>query len=86
MKWASPSVVIDPGMGDANTVYVAAEINNNAATNCVAHNDDGEFLTVHRVAMEGLLTSLQIFSRNGYQVDARLYAYAMGLQQNANRR
>lgn len=36
--------------------------------------------------MEGLLTSLQTFSRIGYQVDARLYAYAMGLQQNANRR
>lgn len=41
IKWASPSVVIDPGMGDSNTVYVAAEIHNNAATNCVAHNDDG---------------------------------------------
>eukprot|EP00752_Nemacystus_decipiens_P018601 g16678.t2 len=86
IKWASPPVVLDPGMGDSNTVYVAAEINNHGTTKCVAHNDDGEFITVHRVAVEGLLASLHDFSRSGYQVDARLYAYAMGLDQNAGRR
>lgn len=36
--------------------------------------------------MEGLLAPSQTFLRSGYQVDARLYACAMGLQRNADRR
>ncbi|CAM9544983.1 unnamed protein product [Discosporangium mesarthrocarpum] len=76
----SPIVPCDPGMTDANMRYVTIEIDGDAPENQspIAQPDEGEFIMVRMLPVESLLEGLDALAEKGFQVDARLYAMAVG--------
>ena len=79
----SPIVAADPGMSAANTQLVVVDVDGDAPENRkpVAEPEEGEFISVFLVPLRGLAARLRAeMKRHHYQVDARLYAYAAGLE------
>lgn len=78
----SPIVYCDPGLSNASMRYVYMKIDGDLPCNQrpVAIPDDGEIITVHKVPVKRLLDELEEFSARGFEVDARLYGLALGLQ------
>ena len=79
----SPVVASDPGMSAANMQLVVVDVDGDAPENLkpVAEPEEGEFITVLLVPLAGLAARLRAeMKARGYHVDARLYAYAAGLE------
>eukprot|EP00887_Chlorella_sp_A99_P005184 scaffold1.g5184.t1 len=79
----TPICCSDPGLTNANMRYVVLEVDGDAQENQGAKQalEDGEFIQVHRVRWAGLLAFLLDAQRDrGWDVDARLLAFAWGLQ------
>lgn len=82
MTHTSPIVYCDPGLTNASMRYVYMKIDGDLACNQqpVAIPDDGEIITVHRVPVKKLLDEVEAFRDRGFEIDARLYGLALGLQ------
>jgi len=79
----SPIVHCDPGLTNASMRYVFMRIDGDLGSNQqpVAIPDDGEIITVHRVPVKRLLDEVEAFrDQNRFEIDARLYGLALGLQ------
>lgn len=79
----SPLVYNDPGLTNASMRYVFMKIDGDLGSNQqpVAIPDDGEIITVHRVPVKRLLDEVECFrDQKGFDIDARLYGLALGLQ------
>ena len=78
----SPIVYSDPGLSNASMRYVFMKIDGDLGSNQqpVAIPDDGEIITVHRVPVKKLLDEVEAFRDKGFEIDARLYGLALGLQ------
>ncbi|CAM9706546.1 unnamed protein product [Ectocarpus sp. 13 AM-2016] len=76
----SPIVPCDPGMTDANMRFVTIEVNGDSEENQnpKARPEDGEFITLRRLPATSMQEGLDEFANAGFQVDARLYAMAVG--------
>mmetsp|Transcript_35777 Transcript_35777/g.47221 ORF Transcript_35777/g.47221 Transcript_35777/m.47221 type:complete len:242 (-) Transcript_35777:331-1056(-) len=76
----SPICWADPGMTNANIVYVKIEVDGDDPRNLNPEStpDEGEFIQVITVPVDNLLDFLNEKEREGYQCDARLYGYALG--------
>eukprot|EP01083_Nonionella_stella_P046318 124010_1 len=78
----SPPLALDPGMSNSSTSIVSilvdgdSEENRNAKQNL----DSGEFINVVRAPLLTLRQSLQDYTARGFAVDAKLYAFALGLE------
>ncbi|TFJ80964.1 hypothetical protein NSK_007607 [Nannochloropsis salina CCMP1776] len=78
----SPIVYSDPGLSNASMRYVFMRIDGDLGSNQqpVAMPDEDEIITVHRVPVKRLLNEVEGFREQGFEIDARLYGLALGLQ------
>mmetsp|Transcript_17598 Transcript_17598/g.52870 ORF Transcript_17598/g.52870 Transcript_17598/m.52870 type:complete len:384 (-) Transcript_17598:3891-5042(-) len=77
---------VDPGMTDANMVFVDIHIDADAPANRDVHPelDEGEFIDVFLLPLKSLYRQLvDLQSKDKVQVDARLLMYAAGLDDGA---
>eukprot|EP00752_Nemacystus_decipiens_P002401 g2264.t1 len=76
----SPIVPCDPGMTTGNMRYVTIEVDGDSEENQnpKARPEDGEFITLRRLPAASMQQGLDDFTESGLQVDARLYAMAVG--------
>eukprot|EP00903_Cladosiphon_okamuranus_P014957 g13845.t1 len=80
VTFVSPIVPCDPGMTSGNMRYVTIEVDGDSEENQnpKARPEDGEFITLRRLPASSLQEGLDAFTKAGLQVDARLYAMAVG--------
>ncbi|GAA97661.1 uncharacterized protein L969DRAFT_87766 [Mixia osmundae IAM 14324] len=79
----SPVIVSDPGMTDANMSLATIEVNVDSVEELEAPQDkleEGEHIEKRIVAIEDLYQTCHELTKQGCQVDARLYHLAWGLE------
>ncbi|KAJ3393813.1 hypothetical protein HDU92_007450 [Lobulomyces angularis] len=83
---SSKIMVNDPGMTNANMRNVTVEVDlDNANNKKVEPNlQEGEFIELHLVEIDTLLSTLNEFSEKGISVDSRLYNLAEGINYARN--
>jgi len=80
----SPVCYNDPGLTNANMMMAIVEVDMDAAENRLATQElhDGEFITVQFAPWNDLLSWLfEKRKAKGYDIDARLLSFAMGMHQ-----
>jgi hypothetical protein len=87
----SPLTCLEPDISDGKLQFVSLTIdgddpmqhprcNNNNQT----QGSHGDIVEVLQVPITGLLERLEKYHEDGYVIDSRVYAFAIGLQRGAN--
>uniref|UniRef100_G3MT56 Nudix hydrolase domain-containing protein n=2 Tax=Amblyomma TaxID=6942 RepID=G3MT56_AMBMU len=81
LKQTSPLTASDPVHTSCTTKLVSVEVNGDDLRNLNAQQKfgEGEFYEVVQVPMNDVLQRLNDYSEDGYVVDSRVYAFALGL-------
>jgi len=77
----SPIVFLDPGMSNSTTNIAFVKVDGTLSenNNPKPQLTEDEELNVILIPMNSLLSKLNSLQKEGYQIDGRLYAFALGL-------
>ncbi|XP_064633433.1 ADP-sugar pyrophosphatase-like [Lineus longissimus] len=83
VKYTSPVTTLDAGTGNCTASMVTVEIDGDLKANKkpVQEAEENEFIEVLKVPIGELLNYLNVQSKEGFIVDARVYSYAIALAQ-----
>ncbi|XP_014677115.1 PREDICTED: ADP-sugar pyrophosphatase-like [Priapulus caudatus] len=86
VKHQGPVTCLDAGVSNCTEALISIEIDGDKPENHHPQQmtDDGEFVELLHVQVSELLTRLNEFSGQGDVIDAKLYAYAVGISQRTH--